>query len=157
MKRRKKDPAKATGALGGWDERAREPDTLFSRLAPSPLASRLTILIVADDRTDSTGAEIMLAGRGHLVRTVKNQAEALQALAENTFDLALIDLDLPGQDGFLTAEKLRELGPLRVVGMTAQVERHDRKTCLNQGLDGFLLKPFLAAALLDELERLDKT
>ena len=97
----------------------------------------------------------LLDKRGHSVRLVANGRLALQALEAESFDLVLMDIQMPELDGLQTIAALRakEFGTgthLPVVALTARALKGDRERCLEAGMDGYLSKP-IRAEELDEI------
>ena len=120
---------------------------------PHPPASRpLRMLLVEDDRTVSEVLIGLLRARGHRVRHAAHGLSALTEIAAHEFDVALLDLDLPGLDGLALARQMRRSGfgaPLLAV--TARVDADAEPLAREAGFDGFLRKPvtgdMLAAAV----------
>jgi CheY-like chemotaxis protein len=91
-----------------------------------------------------------------VVTVAENGAMALQALADQSFDLVLMDVQMPVMDGYETTRRLRAIPALRslpVVAMTAHAMDRDRQLCLAAGMNDFLGKPFLPRELFDVLAR----
>src|SRR5207245_10405907 len=89
------------------------------------------------------GAEA-LRRLGHTVATAANGAEALRLLQARAFEVALIDVQMPGMDGFEVVTRLRavERGRhTRVIALTAFTAPEDREKCIAAGMDGVLTKP----------------
>ena len=125
---------------------ARDPDTI------------LRILLAEDNPVNQRLATRLLEKRGHRVAVACNGQEALEALEKETFDLVLMDVQMPEMDGFQATTLLREKEKkqgvhLPVVALTAHVMKGDRERCLASGMDDFLPKP-IHPRDLDEL--LDK-
>jgi len=89
----------------------------------------------------------MLEKQGHKVVAVQNGREALDAISSDTFDVALIDVQMPDMDGLeatrLIREKELETGKSRLplVALTAHAMTGDRERCLAAGMDGYVPKP----------------
>ena len=101
----------------------------------------------------------MLGRRGHRVRLATNGREALRLAHEGGFDLLLLDVHMPGCDGFQVIEALRQReqatgGHLPVIALTARAMRSDRERCLQAGMDDYLAKPIAAAELFRVMERM---
>jgi signal transduction histidine kinase/DNA-binding response OmpR family regulator/sensor domain CHASE-containing protein len=119
----------------------------------------LRILLAEDNPVNQTLATRMLEKRGHTVVTVADGRAALDVLARETFDLALMDVQMPVIDGLEVTAVIRDQegrtgGHLPVIAMTAHAMKGDAERCLAAGMDGYLSKPIKA----DELYRIiDKT
>lgn len=111
------------------------------------------ILVVDDDSTNRLVARMLLERRGFDVTEAESGAEALALVAAGACDLVLMDISMPGMDGFETTRRLRRqpgaAGRLPIVALTAHTSADERKACRDCGMDGFLEKPFnLEIALL---------
>jgi two-component system phosphate regulon response regulator PhoB len=110
------------------------------------------ILIVEDDATIRTILEMALLGAGYRhVRSVARGDEALPALRRRAADLVLLDVMLPGMDGFAVCSRIREtpaLAATRVVMLTARTQNEDIVRGLSCGADDYVTKPFDRAVLL---------
>jgi two-component system sensor histidine kinase/response regulator len=98
-------------------------------------------------------ASRLLEKRGHFV-VVGNGREALAALEKESFDLVLMDLQMPVMDGFEATAAIRKKEGasgmrLPVVALTAHAMQGDREKCLAAGMDGYLTKPIRSQELLD--------
>jgi signal transduction histidine kinase/CheY-like chemotaxis protein len=121
------------------------------------VASSLKILVAEDNPVNQKVALGMLARRGHKTTLAGNGREALAALETDTFDLVLMDVQMPEMDGFEAAAAIRESerGTGRhqpIVAMTAHAMKGDKERCLEAGMDGYLGKPMRGEdlyALLD--------
>lgn len=139
--------------------------------APSqaiPLASRdeaLRVLLVEDDATVAEVLAGLLDASGHAVVTVPNGLAALAELSAARFDLAVLDLDLPGLDGAQLARMIRAGASagaerLSLLVITARNGGDEEARARDAGADGFLRKPvtraMLDAAIADARDRLDQ-
>jgi signal transduction histidine kinase/ActR/RegA family two-component response regulator len=126
--------------------------------APSPPVRRLKVLVAEDNVVNQRVAVGLLARRGHDVTAVANGRLAIEALARESFDLVLMDVQMPEMDGFAaTAEiRRRERGTgahLRILAMTAHAMSGDSDRCLLAGMDGYMSKPIdphLLRSLVEE-------
>ena len=115
--------------------------------APPPAVTRpLRILIAEDNPVNQLVATRLLEKRGHSVRIAANGLLALNALAEESFDLVFMDLQMPELDGWQAIAAIRAgegiTGRhLKVVALTAHAMTGDRERCLAAGMDGYLAKP----------------
>jgi DNA-binding response OmpR family regulator len=105
-------------------------------------------LVVEDDETIGQVLKDSLGQHGHDVRWQKSGHEALRDAMANTFDLALVDLGLPGLDGTEVCRRFREVQPGCVlVILTARAEEMDVIVGLEAGADDYLTKPVRLAEL----------
>ena len=115
------------------------------------------ILLVEDSPVNRKVALELLGRRGHRVEVASNGAEALDALADGSFDLALMDVHMPVMDGLTATRAIRdgEHGSgrhLPIVALTAGATVEDREACLSAGMDNFVSKPFRAEDLYRAVE-----
>ncbi len=108
---------------------------------------RAHVLVVEDHPVNQTLAEAMLAELGCTCEMAGDGAEAIEALSERTFDLVLMDCQMPNVDGFTATRAIRAgeaAGDTHqtIVAMTAGAMQHDREAALEAGMDDFLAKPF---------------
>lgn len=118
-----------------------------------------TVLIVDDDRDNAEMLTLLLAAEGYEVHAVHDGLHALPAVERLLPDAVLLDLDLPGRDGFDVARKVRSLGVDRemlLVATTGWSRREDRETAEVCGFDHFLAKPLDLDRLLDILRHMEK-
>jgi two-component system, sensor histidine kinase and response regulator len=111
----------------------------------SPAVS-LRILLAEDNLVNQRLATRLLEKRGHQVTLAGNGQAAVAATEKDTFDLVLMDLQMPEMDGFEATAALRgrekETGNhLPVIALTAHALKGDRERCLEAGMDGYLSKP----------------
>lgn len=110
-------------------------------------APALRILLVEDQWMNQQVASAMLARLGLQVQVANDGAEAVQRCQAQAFDVVLMDVWMPVMDGLEATRQLRALalregwGPLRIIGMTAQVQREAQARCLSAGMDDCLSKP----------------
>jgi signal transduction histidine kinase/DNA-binding response OmpR family regulator len=115
------------------------------------------ILLAEDNVVNQRVAVGLLNRRGHHVTVVSNGREAVEAVARETFDLVLMDLQMPVMGGLeaTAAIRAREAeigGHLWIVAMTAHVMPGDKERCLAGGMDGYVGKPIDPKALFAEVE-----
>lgn len=125
-----------------------------------PIDSRhLRILVAEDNEFNAQVLEMYLTRMGHNVRLAPNGVEALRLADQGNFDLLLLDIHMPGLDGFQVVGKIRAHetvrgGHLPIIALTARSRREDREQCLAAGMDDFLTKPFRAVDLQAALGRI---
>src|SRR5690606_29169374 len=109
---------------------------------PVPAVRPLDLLLVEDDATVAEVICNLLRARGHCVAHAPHALAALADVAVAHFDLAFLDLDLPGMNGMALARQLRAQGfasPL--VAVTARTDGEAEQLARNAGFDAFLRKP----------------
>lgn len=112
------------------------------------------VLVVEDDRLNQTIVCSMLHSAGYQTTVADDGGQALALVAEHTFDLVLMDWQMPDMDGLEVTRRLRAgaAGPLGasvpIVALTANAFAEDRAACLAVGMNDFLTKPVLTASLL---------
>ena len=123
---------------------------LVSKIPASTLAaivSSLRVLLAEDNAVNALLASVLLRKVGHHVTHVKTGRQALDALAQHTFDLVLMDVQMPDMDGLEATAEIRRLEArtgrhIPIVAFTAHAMAEDRKRFLDAGTDGYLTKPF---------------
>jgi CheY-like chemotaxis protein len=113
-------------------------------------------VLVVDDNTDAAATlEILLRSLGHEVETAYDGIEALRVAAAFAPDIVLLDIGLPGLDGYEVARRLRALHrerPLRIVAITGWGQEADRARSQEAGVDVHLVKPVDPTTLTSLLE-----
>ena len=100
----------------------------------------------------------LLEKRGHTVVVAESGKEALDAWRKQTFDLILMDVQMPEMDGFEATSVIREQEKsgtkhIPIIAMTAHAMVGDRERCLAAGMDDYVSKPIKAANLFAAIER----
>jgi PAS domain S-box-containing protein len=118
---------------------------------------RLHVLVAEDNVVNQRVAVGLLARRGHTTTVVANGREALKAFESASFDVVLMDVQMPEMGGLeaTAAIRSRESGTgrhVRIVAMTAHAMNGDRERCLSAGMDGYLSKPVDPAMLYAVIE-----
>jgi CheY-like chemotaxis protein/nitrogen-specific signal transduction histidine kinase len=122
--------------------------------APAVRAPRARRVLVVDDNRDATDSLVeLLRDAGADVHGAYDGLQALQIAREQDFDVAVLDIGLPGIDGCELARRLRQqqCGPLRLVALTGWGQDSDRERIAAAGFDLHLLKPVPSAELIDAL------
>ncbi len=120
--------------------------------------SALRVLVAEDNAVNQRLALRLLERSGHSVLLAQNGLEALDLLGRHTVDVVLMDIQMPGMDGFETTAGIRDRekqngGHIPVFAMTAHAMKGDSEICLAAGMDGYISKPIDAQKLRDLLER----
>ena len=105
-----------------------------------PMSTR--ILTVEDDQRIRTAVRLALEEEGWDVEETASGEEALEAFTRTPADVVLIDIMLPGMDGFEVCRSIRRLGDVPIVMVTARSDSHDVVAGLEAGADDYLRKPF---------------
>lgn len=116
-----------------------------------------TVLVVDDDPLILRVVATVLDLEEYDVHTVESAAEALAYLHAGPCDLAVVDVMMPGMDGFELCERIRAdpaLAKLPIVLLTARDSDEDRRRGTSVGSDAYLTKPFSPLELIDVIERL---
>ncbi|WP_143137273.1 response regulator, partial [Burkholderia ubonensis] len=117
------------------------------------------VLLVEDNAVNQQITLAMLEDTGYAVAVAENGRQALERLANERFDVVLMDCQMPLMDGFEATELLRrreaETGAPRlpVIALTANAISGDRERCIAAGMDDYLSKPFRRDVLLKLLAR----
>ncbi|MEI8380211.1 MAG: response regulator [Planctomycetota bacterium] len=128
--------------------------------APSRTAEKSKSILLAEDSLINQKLAIGLLERwGHRVTVANNGVEAVSLSESGTFDLILMDVQMPELDGLDATRsiRLREQqsgGHLPIIAMTAHAMKGDRELCLAAGMDGYLMKPIRAEQLFRQIEDL---
>ncbi len=117
------------------------------------LAGRsLRILLAEDNLVNQRLATLLLRKEGHTVVAASNGAEALHAAENETFDLILMDVQMPVMNGYDATNAIRRIENSTgrrtpIIALTAHAMKGDREICLQAGMDDYLTKPIQAAEL----------
>jgi two-component system sensor histidine kinase RpfC len=127
------------------------------RRAPDHRQSRAHILVADDNATNQEVIRLILESAGHEVRIVSDGEEALDALEEATWDLALIDMHMPNRSGIDVIKTYRFMatsGPVTpIVLLTANVTRDGLQQAEDAGATAYLTKPIGAHELVETINR----
>jgi CheY-like chemotaxis protein/phosphoribosyl 1,2-cyclic phosphodiesterase len=124
---------------------------------PNSVGKRLTVFIVDDSAVQTDIARALLEKAGHGVVTYRSGADALQELPAAQPSCILMDIMMPGVDGFELCRRLRAmpgLGATKLLMMSTKAYPFDRARAFAVGADGYFVKPLHPATFVAELERL---
>ena len=113
------------------------------------------VLLVDDDNTFLLTIGVRLKSMGYTVCTAKDAANAISAVRKNNPDVVVLDVSLPAGDGFLVADRLRNLiasATTPIIFVTASEKPELRERAMKLGAVEFLQKPFDATTLADAIE-----
>lgn len=116
-----------------------------------------TVLIAEDEGAIREFIAINLAAAGYEVIEAENGIKALELFAENQkkIDIALIDIMMPGLDGFEVCRKIREISAeTGVIFLSAKTQEEDKLCGFNSGADDYITKPFSISELLARIDSL---
>jgi two-component system sensor histidine kinase/response regulator len=111
------------------------------------------ILLAEDNRVNQAVATQMLEKMGHSITVANTGTEVLSQLAAGSFDLVLMDVQMPEMDGIEATRRIRNEesstgAHIPIIAITAHAMKGDRERCLEAGMDGYISKPINKTALL---------
>jgi CheY-like chemotaxis protein len=154
--------------------------SVFGEMQPTPITAQLLVseayppkekvlptgkyrvLLVEDNEINQAVAMRILEQAGHEVILAINGKDALAKIAREPFDLVLMDIHMPIMDGYEATTKIRELEKdsgehVSIIAITANAIVGDKQRCLENGMDGYLSKPFKKDELLEVVENYSAT
>jgi len=120
------------------------------------MSEKRIVLYVEDNRENRTLVRRVLEAEGYEVVEAANAEEALKKLQEKWPDIILMDISMPGVDGYSltgTIKSLPDYSSTPIIAVTANVMRGDREKSLEAGCDGYIQKPIDIDLLAQQLER----
>lgn len=121
--------------------------------APAAGEPRIRVLLAEDNPVNQQITLAVLRRAGHHAAVVSNGAEAVETVSSQSYDLVLMDVQMPVMDGLEATRRIRRLpgqaGSIPIVALTANAMQGDDTICLNAGMDGYLAKPVSPGKLLD--------
>ncbi len=119
----------------------------------------LRVLVAEDNAVNRHLVTALLSNRGHTVRAAVNGREAVAAVTEATFDIVLMDVQMPEMDGLQATAAIRDLevasgAHVPIIALTAHAMKGDREICLEGGMDEYLSKPINPEQLFALIESL---
>jgi signal transduction histidine kinase/DNA-binding response OmpR family regulator len=137
----------------------KQPDPLVTRHTLREEKHRIHILLAEDNAINQTLAVRLLEKRGYSVTVVSDGQAAVEAFQTGGFELVLMDIQMPGLDGFQATAAIRERekltgGRTPIVAMTAHALVGDQERCLASGMDGYVSKPFRTSELFATIEKM---
>ncbi|MDQ3534700.1 MAG: response regulator, partial [Bacteroidota bacterium] len=115
--------------------------------------SNLKVLLVEDNIINQQLVKVILSKIGCIVILADNGKESIEILETGTFDLIIMDVQMPLMDGIETTKYIRkELGlKIPIIGLSAHIYKDDIENCLNAGMNDYLGKPFSEKALMEKI------
>ncbi|HVH26868.1 MAG TPA: response regulator [Vicinamibacterales bacterium] len=128
---------------------------------PRAAARRLRVLVAEDNQVNRRFVSRVLEKRGHSVSTAqtgRHAVEAIERLKPKSFDVVLMDVQMPELDGLSATQRIRQTersagGHVPIIAMTAHAMAGDRERCLAAGMDDYVTKPIHPSELVDAVER----
>jgi len=136
------------------------PPSLITRHSLREAKVALRILLAEDNLVNRALAQRLLQKRGHTVEIAGDGNEVLEKVKSGTFDLVLMDVEMPVINGFEATAAIRDGekttgSHLPIIAMTAHALKGDRERCLAAGMDGYVAKPIRVEELFKEIASLD--
>ena len=125
--------------------------------AISAIPTSLNLLVVEDTPANQKVVKAILRKRGHKVTFANNGREALDKLAVDSFDVVLMDVQMPMMDGYQATAAIREIddkkiATLPIIAMTAHAMKGDAEKCVEVGMDAYISKPINSRRLIELVE-----
>ncbi len=111
-------------------------------------AKKTTILVVDDEPRLLKFVDLNLEAEGYAVLTTTDGQHALDLVKEHKPDLVLLDLMMPGMDGFSVCQAIRQFSALPIIVVTARGQDQDKTRSFELGADDYVIKPFSVVELL---------
>lgn len=141
-----------------------KPQPSVRRATPQPTGqpidlSKAQVLLVEDNQINQ---KIVMLSLDKIVKGIdvaNNGREALDKFATNKYDIILMDIQMPVMNGFVAAQKIREMEAnvdthIPIIAITANALMGDREECLKAGMDDYISKPFQVEEVVEKMERL---
>jgi len=120
--------------------------------SPESKAGKMTILVADDSAINIKLIETILRGEGHTVIAAENGREAIEFAAGASFDLILMDVNMPVMDGYEATKELRRMGvKAPVIAITAAAMQDEINNCRKNGMDDVLTKPILYESFIEKI------
>lgn len=118
----------------------------------------MDILLVEDNVLNQKVVAYNLKKLNHNVVAVGNGTDAIEIFSNTFFDLILMDLMLPGMNGYMITKEIRRMekernieNPVPIIAITANTLDNDRQKCLDVGMNEYLAKPFTSVQLIEKI------
>jgi signal transduction histidine kinase/ActR/RegA family two-component response regulator len=133
------------------------PAPACAQSGPFEAGRTLHVLLAEDNLINKKVEARLLEKKGHVVTVVSDGREALAALDSASFDLVLMDLQMPEIDGLEATARVREKERatgrhLPIIALTAHAMKGDRESCIAAGMDGYVSKPIQPEELFHEID-----
>jgi DNA-binding response OmpR family regulator len=114
----------------------------------------LTLLVVEDDDRIRTSLELAFEDEGYSTRSARTGEDALATFERQPADVVLVDLMLPGMDGFECVRRLRQASDTHIVVVSARTDTYDVVAALEAGADDYVTKPFVVKEIAARIRAL---
>ena len=140
--------------IGELEEETETEDSFSASIKDPTTPTGVRVLVADDHEINRIVIQEMLQKNGYEVSLAQNGKVVLEKLEQSTFDIVLMDVQMPELDGLNACKTIRALEKdsechLPVAGMTGGVTETDRKSCLEAGMDAYIGKPITERSLLD--------
>jgi CheY-like chemotaxis protein len=131
--------------------------TLVTRHTVRENSKSLSFLVAEDNTVNQRLIIRLLEKRGHHVVLARNGREAVEALEKQTFDIVLMDMQMPEMDGFEATKVIRENEKgsgiqVPIIALTAHAMQGDKERCLACGMNGYVSKPIVMEDLFSVIQ-----
>jgi two-component system sensor histidine kinase/response regulator len=142
----------------GTSLKERDDAALITRHSLRESRKRLRILLAEDNIVNQKMAVRILEKQGHFVEVACDGYEVLSVIENNSFDIILMDVQMPKMDGFEATGSIRKNEKktgkhIPIIAMTAHAMKGDRERCLKVGMDDYIAKPLKLEELLEVIGR----
>lgn len=128
------------------------------KIKPTPVKSNYNILVAEDNSINQMLTVRILQRQGHTISVANNGLEAVEATKKESFDLILMDIQMPEMDGMLATQTIRSLaGPnsnIPIIALTANAMAGDRERYMEVGMNYYISKPIDRNKLLRTIQRM---
>jgi signal transduction histidine kinase/CheY-like chemotaxis protein len=145
----------ATAAVVARGEGAERFGKLITRHSIKETRRSLRVLLAEDNPVNQEVAAATLRKRGHTVEVVENGREAVEAVSRGTYDIVLMDVEMPEMDGVTATREIRISGrfeELPIIAVTAHAVSSELERCREAGMNRCLVKPFKPHELFAAVE-----
>ncbi len=121
----------------------------------------LHVLLAEDNLVNQKVGMRMLEKQGHTVVVANDGVEAVSAWEKDSFDLILMDIQMPNMNGYETTASIRDKEThtgthIPIIAMTAYAMKGDKERCIESGMDGYIAKPIRTEQMFAEIERVTR-
>jgi CheY-like chemotaxis protein len=131
----------ASGADSHADNASDEGGRYESSAAEPRVDRPLRVLLAEDNAVNTLYMTRLLRKEGHTVTTVDNGRDAIRLVQEGTYDLVLMDIQMPALDGVAATRQIRQFSTVPIVALTAYAQQSELERFLNAGMDATITKP----------------